>query len=133
MSISVLKYSQNTAFIDDYLEMICTCPNDIFLAYLSGMSYVFRQNPFTIKTIYAKIMDKLKKVKGSARLRYIEVWKVYVLSQGRWARNESLDGIEWMLGGISEASEELADGLVALTAESFMLPLNLRVFGDWVQ
>lgn len=87
ISISIIKFSKNDQFVEHYLNQICTCPNDIFLAYLSGMSYVFRQNPFTMKDIYAKIMDRLKKVKGSARLRYIEVWKVYVLSQGRWARN----------------------------------------------
>jgi hypothetical protein len=97
------------------------------------MSFVFRENHFTIRNSYARIIEKLKKSRGSSRLRYIEVWKVYILSQGRWARDQALEGIGWILAGVNEASEELADGLVALIVETFILPLNLSIFPLWVQ
>lgn len=94
---------------------------------------MFRENPFAIKNTYWKIIERLKKSKGSARLRYIEVWKIYILSQGRWARHEALEGIEWILAGINEASEEFADGLIAVIVETFIVPLNLRTFPEWVE
>ena len=105
LSLSLLRYPVTPDFQESYLQQLSSCPNDVFSSHLSSMSYVFRNNPFTVKNTYWAIIEKLKKCKGSARLRYIEVWKIYILSQGRWARHEALEGIEWILAGVNEASE----------------------------
>ena len=133
LSLSLLRYPVSEEFQESYLQQLSNCPNDVFTSHLASMSYVFRENPFSIKNTYWRIIEKLKKSRGSARLRYIEVWKIFILRQGRWARHEALEGIEWILAGVNEASEELADGLVAVIVETFILPLNLRSFKDWVQ
>lgn len=90
IGISILQFTDDQQFIDNYLDRMINSSNEVFMSHLAATTYVFRGNPFVVKPLYARVMEKLKKAKGSSRLRYIEVWKAYILNQGRWSREEAL-------------------------------------------
>ena len=61
LSLSLLRSPVSESFQDSYLEQLKTCANDVFTSHLASMSYVFRENVFSIKNTYWKIIEKLKK------------------------------------------------------------------------
>lgn len=52
---------------------------------------------------------------------------MFVLNQGRWAREEAIDGFKHLLKGIEESSLETAEAIVSCIVECFTVNINLEL------
>ena len=108
IATAIIRSSTNQSFISNYIQVAAECNNEMFTSHLTALFHLFKENPFTVKDIYAKLIRRLREEKGTSRLRHIDVWKIFVLAQGRWARHEAIEGLEWVLQGITGASVDVA-------------------------
>ena len=52
--------------------------------------------------------------KGPSRLRHFEVFNNYLLCAGRFAQDQAKNGIQYLMGGIEEGSDEVSELIVSM-------------------
>lgn len=56
----------------------------------------------------------------------------YILCSGRFSREEAKNGIHYLMKGIEEGTDEVSELIVSMLIYCFIVPINLKLMGEWV-
>jgi len=54
------------------------------------------------------------------------IMNLFIMAQGRFAREVAIEGIEHLLKGIEEGSNEVSDVIISMIVSCFVIAINLK-------
>jgi hypothetical protein len=57
---------------------------------------------------------------------------LYIMAQGRFAREVAIEGIKHLLKGVEEGSNEVSEVIITMIVSCFVIAINMKQIGPWV-
>lgn len=119
-------------FTHKFIDYLATCSNDIFDFSTQCVFLMFTKNFVTSRKIYEAFIKRFREEKGSSRLRHLTIMNLFIMAQGRFAREVAIEGITHLLKGIEEGSNEVSDVIISMIVSCFVIATNLKEIGPWI-
>lgn len=60
------------------------------------------------------------------------IMNLFIMAQGRFAREVAIEGITHLLKGIEEGSNEVSDVIITMIVSCFVIAINMKEIGPWI-
>jgi hypothetical protein len=131
--VEILPFSiHDEEFYSFYINFLVKCSKEQFEFANSCLLVVFCIDWRVSKKIFNRIITKLREEKGSSRLRHLEVFNNYVICSARFAQEEAKNGIEYLMRGIEEGTDEISELIVSMLIYCFIVPINIKLLPEWL-
>lgn len=87
-------------FTQKFIDYLATCSNDVFDFSTQCIFLMFTKNFVTSRKIYEAFIKRFREEKGSSRLRHLMIMNLFIMAQGRFAREVAIEGISHLLKGV---------------------------------
>jgi hypothetical protein len=60
------------------------------------------------------------------------IMNLFIMAQGRFAREVAIEGISHLLKGVEEGSNEVSDVIITMIVSCFVIAINMKEIGPWI-